>query len=162
MSAVVAADHAEALQMNAEVTPKAIDAAHDDAHLANMGIEFYNRVRLYPETVISPEEAHTEALIENGVRTESAMQQYHLNAMMDPNGEDPHDEALAEDSELHANHYTYVKPYASSLVFKTDGRRVWWWSFNRGVWFPDFNVAPGVVHNHVSSGNGEYCSNPEK
>ena len=64
-----------------------------------------------------------------------------------------HAEALEIDSAQYADHYTYVKPHATSLVFKTDGRRVWWWSFNREVWFPDFNVNPQCVHNHVSSGN---------
>lgn len=69
-------------------------------------------------------------------------------------------EAHAEALEMNADDYTYVKPFATSLVFKTDGRKVWWWSFNLGVWFPDLNVSPSTVHNHVTSGNGHYCSNP--
>jgi hypothetical protein len=61
-AAVFEADHTEAIQMNADLSPVAVAAAHDEALLANMGVEFLNRVRLYPETVVSPDEAHAEAL----------------------------------------------------------------------------------------------------
>jgi hypothetical protein len=66
-AAVFEADHAEAIQMNADLSPVAVAAAHDEALLANMGVEFLNRVRLYPETVVSPDEAHAEALEMNEV-----------------------------------------------------------------------------------------------
>lgn len=71
-----------------------------------------------------------------------------------------HAEALEIDAAQYADHYTYVKPHATSIIMKTDGRRVWWWSSNRGVWFPDVDAYPEALPNIVATGNGEYCANP--
>lgn len=39
-----------------------------------------------------------------------------------------------------------------NLEFKTDGEKVFWWSSNLNVWFPDGNVKPENIENMLSLG----------
>lgn len=123
-AAIIEADHAEALE---------IDAEHNKAAWA----EYLN----------SPEVAQER------FKDYSAKFKAHFIDCA-------HAEAVAIDAEQYADHYTYVKPHATSIIMKTDGHRVWWWSSNRGVWFPDVDAYPEALPNIVATGNGEYCANP--
>jgi hypothetical protein len=40
-----------------------------------------------------------------------------------------------------------------NLEFKTDGVKVWWWSSNLEVWFPEFTVTAESLERAIKSGN---------
>lgn len=55
----------------------------------------------------------------------------------------------------------YMMHHATKIIHRTDGVKVWWWSANRGVWFPDMNCTPEILDNNVATGNGSWVDNPE-
>ncbi|HDT4050872.1 TPA: hypothetical protein QHN36_003536 [Enterobacter bugandensis] len=42
-----------------------------------------------------------------------------------------------------------------NIEFKTDGVKVWWWSSNLGVWFPEFTVTAESLERSIKSGNAK-------
>lgn len=57
--------------------------------------------------------------------------------------------------------FMYMRPSATNIVSRTDGKAVWWWSARRQIWIKDKECAPDVFANIVATGNGFYCGNPE-
>lgn len=55
----------------------------------------------------------------------------------------------------------HILSHTLKLVFRVDGAKIWWWSANRQVWFPEYTVTPAALQRSLDNGTATEVTNPE-
>lgn len=57
---------------------------------------------------------------------------------------------------------THIFSPTLNVIFRVEGNKIWWWSSNRQVWFPEHTVSVAAIMRSLANGKATKVNNPEK